>query len=226
MRRQRRQFSRRHTKQRRKVGFAQLRRTFHYADLLPRGLQIHCSVAGRVGRIQALAFARMQHALLLQQPGDQPLAQCQPRLIGEPAEPGIGDAAGQHQVRRAAIGADGTRLVDRRRNDRTLLAPPVEVVLELRTEIGLVVPSEAEELDRKQSVLADPLSRNTGAAADIRRARCALAGDLLLGQGHARLRLRQGWRGLHGARNQRIQLRIGVTLPPLGIGPCAAGWHR
>src|SRR3569623_1108797 len=114
-------------------------------------------------------------------------------------------------------------LANDRFNQGELLAPPVKVIRELEPDIGLRVPVEAEELRRNQSAVTHALARPRCVGIST-NARCRAGGAHRLHSAvKTCLRRSQGWGVLHGLVDQRIKLRIVVTLPPLGIGPLAVG---
>jgi hypothetical protein len=115
--------------------------------------------------------------------------------------------------------AGGARLVDGGGDRGARLAPEIEVVLELQAEIALVVPGEAEELGRDQPVFTEPQALHLRVGLRVQAA--LRARDLDRGERAAEALVRLVERGRTGERlfDQAVELRVGVALPPLRIGP-------
>ena len=148
-------------------GDAKQRRQRHRADLRGAGVgglhfarnrSLYIVLMDDIRRINALReTARGKLAAALQH-GDSLIRQRKSRLIGLPCEIGVGNGAGQHQRGRAAFRFRGVCFVDGRFDRRARLAPEIEIVLERKAQIALVVPGEPEKLRRDQTVLAEPLA--------------------------------------------------------------------
>ncbi len=145
-------------------------------------------------RAAAIAALALHDALALARQRDA-------ALIRLPAEIGVRNRARQHQRGGAAIRLRRMRLVHGRFHRVALLAPPIEGVARLQSEVGLVVPGEAEQLRREQAVVAQALTVDVGIGIDARPGRRARDAHRLARRIVAGMRGGQGRRG--GQRRAR-----------------------
>ena len=114
------------------------------------------------------------------------------------------------------------RLVHRGLDGIALLAPPVEGVARLQSQVGLVVPGETEQLRREQTVVAEPLPIDVGVGIDARARGRTRDAHRLARRGVAGARGCQSRRGRDRHVDQAVERRILVALPPFFCGPDAA----